>query len=133
MEACANARSGRLLHQKERRSGHFGWATRPHGSPGDGAGMKEEFRCIAADVKLGKGVFLAKFINLYGCSIGEQSKIGAFVEIQKNSAVGKNCKIWSHRFVGEGGAIEDNDFVGHGVTFINDAYPRATNGEGELQ
>ena len=82
--------------------------------------------CIAPDVKLGKDVKLSKFINLYGCEIGDDTKIGAFVEIQKNATVGKNCKISSHTFVCEGVTIEDDVFVGHGVTFINDTYPRAT-------
>ena len=92
-----------------------------------------EFCCIAADVKLGRGVKLSKFINLYGCEIGEETKIGAFVEIQKNATVGRRCKISSHTFICEGVAIEDNVFIGHGVTFINDSYPRATTETGELQ
>jgi len=78
-------------------------------------------------------VKLSQFINLHGCEVGDHTKIGAFVEIQKNAKIGKNCKISSHSFVCEGVTIEDNVFVGHGVTFINDAYPRATNSEGELQ
>lgn len=89
--------------------------------------------CISPDVKLGKDVKLSKFINLYGCEIGDGTKIGAFVEIQKNAKIGKNCKISSHSFVCEGVTIEDNAFIGHGVTFINDTYPRATTAEGELQ
>jgi acetyltransferase-like isoleucine patch superfamily enzyme len=92
-----------------------------------------KYHCIAPDVKMGKDVKLSQFINLYGCEIGDRTKIGAFVEIQKNARIGKNCKISSHSFVCEGVTIEDNVFVGHGVTFINDAYPRATNSEGELQ
>jgi len=92
-----------------------------------------KYQCIAPDVQLGKDVKLSQFINLYGCEVGDNTKIGAFVEIQKNARIGKNCKISSHSFVCEGVAIEDNVFVGHGVTFINDAYPRATNSEGELQ
>jgi acetyltransferase-like isoleucine patch superfamily enzyme len=92
-----------------------------------------EFCSISADVKLGQGVKLSKFINLYGCEIGEETKIGAFVEIQKNATVGRRCKISSHTFICEGVAIEDNVFVGHGVTFINDSYPRATSETGELQ
>jgi UDP-2-acetamido-3-amino-2,3-dideoxy-glucuronate N-acetyltransferase len=91
------------------------------------------FLCIAPDVKLGKDVKLSKFINLYGCEIGDETKIGAFVEIQKNARIGKRCKISSHTFICEGVTIEDNVFVGHGVTFINDAYPRATTSDGELQ
>ena len=88
---------------------------------------------ISDDVKLGENVKLSKFINLYGCSIGENSKIGAFVEIQKNAAIGKNCKISSHSFICEGVTIEDNVFVGHNVTFTNDIYPRATTSPGTLQ
>ena len=92
-----------------------------------------EFCSIAPDVKLGKGVKLSKFINLYGCEIGDETKIGAFVEIQKNASVGRRCKISSHTFICEGVAIEDNVFVGHGVTFINDSFPRAITPDGELQ
>ena len=90
-------------------------------------------QAIADDVQLGEKVRLGRFINLYGCRIGDHSKIGPFVEIQKNAVVGKNCKISSHTFVCEGVVIEDNVFVGHGVTFVNDTYPRATNSGGELQ
>jgi acetyltransferase-like isoleucine patch superfamily enzyme len=89
--------------------------------------------CIADDVKLGKNVKLSKFINLYGCEVGDKTKIGAFVEIQKNVKIGKSCKISSHTFICEGVTIEDDVFIGHGVTFINDSYPRATTGEGHLQ
>ena len=92
-----------------------------------------EFNCVAADVKLGKNVKLSKFVNLYGCEIGDETKIGAFVEIQKNVSVGKRCKISSHTFICEGVVIEDNVFIGHGVMFINDTYPRATTQVGELQ
>ena len=92
-----------------------------------------EFVSIAPSVKLGKDVRLSKFINLYGCEIGDESKIGAFVEIQKNASVGKRCKISSHTFVCEGVEIQDNVFIGHSVTFINDSYPRATTDRGELQ
>jgi acetyltransferase-like isoleucine patch superfamily enzyme len=92
-----------------------------------------EFCSIAPDVKLGRDVKLSRFINLYGCRIGDETKIGAFVEIQKNASVGQRCKISSHTFVCEGVTIEDNVFIGHGVTFINDSYPRATTSEGELQ
>ena len=92
-----------------------------------------EFCSIATDVKLGPGVKLSKFINLYGCQIGENTKIGAFVEIQKNATVGKNCKVSSHSFICEGVTIEDNVFIGHSVTFINDSYPRATVDDGQLQ
>jgi acetyltransferase-like isoleucine patch superfamily enzyme len=92
-----------------------------------------EFQCIAEDVKLGTNVRLSKFINLYGCEIGDETKIGAFVEIQKSARVGKRCKISSHTFICEGVTIEDNVFIGHGVTFVNDTYPRATAPGGELQ
>ena len=91
------------------------------------------FLCIADDVKLGRDVKLSKFINMYGCEIGDETKIGAFVEIQKNATVGKRCKISSHTFICEGVTIEDNVFIGHGVTFINDSYPRATTAGGGLQ
>jgi UDP-2-acetamido-3-amino-2,3-dideoxy-glucuronate N-acetyltransferase len=90
------------------------------------------YQSIAPDVKLGERVKLAKFINLYGCEVGDETKIGAFVEIQKNARVGKRCKISSHTFICEGVTIEDDVFIGHGVTFINDSYPRATTG-GQLQ
>jgi acetyltransferase-like isoleucine patch superfamily enzyme len=92
-----------------------------------------EYLSIAPDVRLGKGVKLSKFINLYGCEIGDNTKIGAFVEVQKNAKVGSNCKLSSHTFICEGVTIEDNVFVGHGVTFINDTYPRATTSIGQLQ
>ncbi|MGB0049940.1 MAG: acyltransferase [Terriglobales bacterium] len=88
---------------------------------------------IAPSVKLGRDVRLSKFINLYGCEIGDETKIGAFVEIQKNATVGKRCKISSHTFICEGVTIEDNVFIGHGVMFINDSYPRATAAGGSLQ
>jgi acetyltransferase-like isoleucine patch superfamily enzyme len=91
------------------------------------------YNCIADDVKLGKNVRLSKFINLYGCEIGDETKIGAFVEIQKNATVGSRCKISSHTFICEGVVIEDNVFIGHGVMFINDSYPRATTPQGDLQ
>ena len=92
-----------------------------------------EYVSIAPSVKLGKDVKLSKFINLYGCEIGDETKIGAFVEIQKNSRVGRCCKISSHTFICEGVDIEDDVFVGHSVTFINDVYPRATAAGGGLQ
>jgi UDP-2-acetamido-3-amino-2,3-dideoxy-glucuronate N-acetyltransferase len=92
-----------------------------------------EFVSIAPTVRLGRDVKLSKFINLYGCEIGDETKIGAFVEIQKNARVGRHCKISSHTFICEGVDIEDNVFVGHSVTFINDLYPRATTVNGELQ
>jgi acetyltransferase-like isoleucine patch superfamily enzyme len=96
-------------------------------------GGKMDFQCIAPDVELGRNVKLSRFVNLYGCSIGDNTKIGAFVEIQKNARVGKYCKISSHTFICEGVIIEDNAFVGHNVTFINDKYPRSTNNNGGLQ
>jgi acetyltransferase-like isoleucine patch superfamily enzyme len=92
-----------------------------------------DYACIAPDVKLGKDVKLSKFINLYGCEVGDNTKIGAFVEVQKNATIGKNCKISSHTFVCEGVTIEDDAFIGHSVTFINDSYPRATIGTGQMQ
>ncbi|MBV6478482.1 MAG: dTDP-3-amino-3,6-dideoxy-alpha-D-galactopyranose 3-N-acetyltransferase [Ignavibacteria bacterium] len=85
------------------------------------------------NVKLGKDVKIFDFVNLYGCSVGDNSKVGTFVEIQKNSSIGKNCKISSHTFICEGVHISDNVFIGHNVTFINDKYPRATSDTGELQ
>jgi acetyltransferase-like isoleucine patch superfamily enzyme len=88
---------------------------------------------ISDDVKLGANVKLSKFINLYGCEVGANTKIGAFVEIQKNASVGSNCKISSHTFICEGVTIEDDVFIGHNVTFTNDTYPRATAAEGQLQ
>jgi acetyltransferase-like isoleucine patch superfamily enzyme len=88
---------------------------------------------IKSDVKLGRDVKLSTFINLYGCVIGDETKIGAFVEIQKNVTVGKCCKISSHSFICEGVTIEDNVFIGHGVMFVNDTYPRATTPGGRLQ
>jgi acetyltransferase-like isoleucine patch superfamily enzyme len=92
-----------------------------------------DYQCIAPDVRLGRDVMLGKFINLYGCHIGDETKIGAFVEIQKNARVGRRCKISSHTFICEGVVIEDHVFIGHSVTFINDSYPRATTPMGELQ
>jgi acetyltransferase-like isoleucine patch superfamily enzyme len=92
-----------------------------------------ELVCVAPDVKLGKDVKLARFVNLYGCEVGDETKIGTFVEIQKNAKVGRRCKVSSHTFICEGVTIEDHVFVGHGVTFINDSYPRATTPGGELQ
>jgi acetyltransferase-like isoleucine patch superfamily enzyme len=93
----------------------------------------DAYVCIAPDVKLGSNVKLAKFINLYGCEIGDDTKIGAFVEIQKNASVGRRCKVSSHTFICEGVTIEDHVFIGHGVMFINDSYPRATTASGDLQ
>ena len=92
-----------------------------------------EFMSVAPSVKLGKDVRLGKFINLYGCEIGDETKIGAFVEIQKNAYVGRRCKISSHTFICEGVTIEDHVFIGHNVAFVNDSFPRATTSTGELQ
>lgn len=92
-----------------------------------------KFVCVSDDVKLGKGVKLSKFINLYGCAIGDKTKIGAFVEVQKNASIGKNCKISSHSFICEGVTIGDDSFIGHGVVFINDNYPKAVNTKGEIE
>jgi acetyltransferase-like isoleucine patch superfamily enzyme len=91
------------------------------------------FLAIAPDVKMGQRVTLSKFINLYGCEIGDDCKIGAFVEVQKNAKIGNRCKISSHTFICEGVVIEDGVFIGHSVIFINDTYPRATNTDGSLQ
>lgn len=88
---------------------------------------------VAPDVKLGKDVQIYDFVNLYGCEINDNTKIGSFVEIQKNAHIGKNCKISSHTFICEGVTIEDNVFIGHNVTFINDRYPQACNDNGSLQ
>lgn len=93
----------------------------------------ELYQQIASDVKLGKNVKIFAFVNLYGCEIGDNSKIGTFVEIQKNVKIGRNVKISSHTFICEGVTIEDNVFIGHNVSFINDKYPRSTNAEGQLQ
>jgi acetyltransferase-like isoleucine patch superfamily enzyme len=92
-----------------------------------------EHVCIAPDVRLGRNVKLSKFLNMYGCTVGDDVKIGAFVEIQKNASIGNNCKISSHSFICEGVTIEDAVFIGHSVTFINDMYPRATAAGGALQ
>ena len=95
--------------------------------------MNDQYLCISQDVQLGENVKLARFINLYGCTIGDNTKIGTFVEVQKNAQIGRNCKISSHSFICEGVTIEDDVFVGHSVTFINDPYPRATSTSGNLQ
>ena len=92
-----------------------------------------DYQCVAPDVQLGSNVKLGKFINLYGCEIGDNTKIGAFVEVQKNARIGSRCKVSSHSFVCEGVTIEDEVFIGHGVVFINDSYPRATSSSGALQ
>ncbi|HYX29544.1 MAG TPA: acyltransferase [Pyrinomonadaceae bacterium] len=95
--------------------------------------MPGQFCVIAPDVKLGRDVVIHNFVNLYGCEIGDRTKVGSFVEIQKNARVGRNCKISSHTFICEAVTIEDEVFIGHGVIFINDKVPRATNDQGELQ
>jgi len=92
-----------------------------------------EFCRVSPDVKLGKDVKIFAFVNLYGCTIGDDTKIGTFVEIQKNAFIGKHCKISSHTFICEGVTIEDDVFIGHNVTFINDMYPRSTAAGGGLQ
>ncbi|PIP13112.1 MAG: N-acetyltransferase [bacterium (Candidatus Stahlbacteria) CG23_combo_of_CG06-09_8_20_14_all_34_7] len=94
---------------------------------------KKDFKCVSDNVILGKNVKVFQFTNLYGCKIGENTKVGVFVEIQKNVEIGKNCKISSHSFLCEGVKIEDNVFIGHGVMFINDKYPRATTKNGNQQ
>ena len=104
------------------------------GSPSKSGDMQANgYLCIAPDVKLGQNVKLSKFINLYGCEVGDDTKIGAFVEIQKNAKVGKRCKISSHTFICEGVTIEDEVLIGHNVTFVNDSFPRATSATGALQ
>ena len=95
--------------------------------------MQGKYCVIAPDVKLGRDVSIYHFVNLYGCEIGDGSKIGSFVEIQKGSRIGRNCKISSHTFICEDVTIEDEVFIGHGVVFINDKYPRATNEDGSIQ
>jgi UDP-2-acetamido-3-amino-2,3-dideoxy-glucuronate N-acetyltransferase len=95
--------------------------------------MPGQFCVIAPDVKLGQAVIIHNFVNLYGCEIGDGTKIGSFVEIQKGVLVGRNCKVSSHTFICEGVTIEDEVFIGHGVIFINDKYPRATTADGALQ
>lgn len=108
---------------------------RPHRVLGSemNAGSANGYLCIAPDVRVGRNVKFSKFVNLYGCEIGDDTKIGAFVEIQKNAKVGKRCKISSHTFICEGVTIEDEVFVGHNVTFVNDTFPRATTAAGSLQ
>jgi acetyltransferase-like isoleucine patch superfamily enzyme len=95
--------------------------------------MRGQFCCISDDVVLGRDVAIYNFVNLYGCEIGDGTKIGSFVEIQKGARIGRNCKVSSHSFICEGVYVEDEVFIGHGVNFINDKYPRATTAEGELQ
>ena len=95
--------------------------------------MQGQYCVIADDVQLGRDVQVYHFVNLYGCTIGDGTRIGSFVEIQKGASVGRNCKVSSHTFICEGVRIEDEVFIGHGVNFINDKYPRATSTEGRLQ
>jgi UDP-2-acetamido-3-amino-2,3-dideoxy-glucuronate N-acetyltransferase len=95
--------------------------------------MLGQFCIIAPDVRLGRDVAIYNFVNLYGCEIGDHTKVGSFVEIQKGARVGRNCKISSHTFICEGVTVEDEVFIGHGVKFINDKYPRATRDDGRLQ
>jgi len=95
--------------------------------------VRQRFQQIAPDVKLGKGVRIFGFTNLYGCEIGDDAKVGAFVEIQKGAKIGNRCKISSHSFICEGVTLEDEVFVGHNVTFINDLYPHSTNADGQLK
>ena len=108
-----------------------------NGAPGstskNGDMQANGYLCIASDVKLGQNVKLSKFINLYGCEVGDDTKIGAFVEVQKKAKVGSRCKISSHTFICEGVTIEDEVFIGHNVTFVNDSFPRATSRTGALQ
>lgn len=95
--------------------------------------VDDRYRAIAPDVKVGRNVKFSQFVNLYGCEVGDETKIGAFVEIQKNAKIGRRCKISSHTFICEGVTIEDEVFVGHNVTFVNDTFPRATTASGSLQ
>ena len=96
----------------------------------DKPAIKGQFCVVAADVRLGHNVMIHNFVNLYGCTIGDETRLGTFVEVQKGSSIGKRCKISSHSFICEGVTIEDEVFIGHGVTFINDKYPRATTADG---
>jgi acetyltransferase-like isoleucine patch superfamily enzyme len=111
------------------------WPKSEHSLATEGSQQSKlpEFSRIAPDVKLGKDVRIFAFVNLYGCTIGDNSKIGTFVEIQKNAEIGRNVKVSSHTFICEGVQIEDDVFIGHNVSFINDKYPRATSENGELQ
>jgi len=118
-----------MRDEKNRMSGNAASSSRSNTN----ARQANSHLCIALDVKLGQNVKLSKFINLYGCEIGDDTKIGAFVEIQKNAKVGKRCKISSHTFICEGVTIEDEVLIGHNVTFVNDSFPRATSATGALQ
>jgi UDP-2-acetamido-3-amino-2,3-dideoxy-glucuronate N-acetyltransferase len=99
----------------------------------DKPAIKGQFCTVAADVRLGRNVTIHNFVNLYGCTVGDDTRLGTFVEVQKNASIGKRCKISSHSFICEGVTIEDEVFIGHGVMFINDKYPRATTADGVLQ
>jgi len=105
----------------------------PTNEPEVSAAPPNGYLCIASDVKIGRNVKFSKFVNLYGCEVGDDTKIGAFVEIQKNARIGKRCKISSHTFICEGVTIEDEVFIGHNVTFVNDSFPRAATANGALQ
>ncbi len=133
-----------MEHTMRQEPGHFDQSTQ-HDSklaihlplrvvePEKSAASIDGYLCIASDVKVGSNVKFSKFVNLYGCEVGDDTKIGAFVEIQKNAKVGKRCKISSHTFICEGVTIEDEVFIGHNVTFVNDTFPRATTSAGSLQ
>ena len=99
----------------------------------DKVAIKGQFCVVAPDVQLGKNVTIHSFVNLYGCAIGDETRLGTFVEVQKGASIGKRCKISSHTFICEGVTIEDEVFIGHGVEFINDKYPRATTSDGVVQ
>lgn len=123
-------------HKAEVEGGHdsaVGYLSRVHSTPSLDSTPLNGYLCIAPDVVIGNNVKFSKFVNLYGCEVGDETKIGAFVEIQKNAKIGKRCKISSHTFICEGVTIEDEVFVGHNVTFVNDTFPRATTGTGRLQ
>src|SRR6266404_7313553 len=100
---------------------------------GEQVAIKGQFCVVAADVRLGRTVTIHSFVNLYGCAVGDETRLGTFVEVQKGASIGKRCKISSHSFICEGVTIEDEVFIGHGVNFINDKYPRATTADGALQ
>lgn len=139
-KTSVRARNGITLGKRKPERGTVkfpGMSPRNNVEPGvtsNGNSMQANgYLCIAPDVKVGNNVKFSKFINLYGCEVGDETKIGAFVEIQKNAKVGRRCKISSHTFICEGVTIEDEVFVGHNVTFVNDSFPRATSDTGTLQ
>ena len=139
-KTTVRARSSIALAKRKPERGavkSHGMSPRNNVEPGvisDGSSVQVNgYLCIAPDVKVGNNVKFSKFINLYGCEVGDETKIGAFVEIQKNAKVGRRCKISSHTFICEGVTIEDEVFVGHNVTFVNDSFPRATSDTGALQ